>query len=82
MDGYIVKDVTCKKNLRKDLVWYNHEKIYGESPYVFSKEVIDYIRQICGAWITKPAYMVKARWTEENGVEVLGNLEAFWPVNE
>ena len=78
MKGYIIKDVTCKNNLTKNLFWYDHEKSEGEEPYVFSKDGVDYVREISEMWTIKPAYLVKAEWTPEGGVKVLGNLETFW----
>ncbi|MFZ2992454.1 MAG: hypothetical protein WA061_01950 [Microgenomates group bacterium] len=71
MYGYIVKDARGN-NLTREKFWYNHEKSEGEEPYVFGISEVEEIREHCFSWKTKPAFLVVAKWTKENGTEVLG----------
>lgn len=80
MEGYIIRDTANKNSLTKGLFWYNHEKEYGESPHVFSKEEVEHVKQVSQnyKWEMMPMYIIRARWTEENGTEILGKVEPIW----
>ena len=76
MEGYIIKDARGN-NLAKGRYWYNHEYSEGEEPYVFTHEEVEEIRSHCFSWKTKPAFLVKARWTKEFGTEISAEKIVF-----
>lgn len=80
MEGYIVRDTSNKKNLTNKLFWYTHENESGDKPYVFSKEEVEHIKRVSQElkWEVMPMYIIRARWTEEKGLEILGKAEPIW----
>lgn len=79
--GYIIYNVACDKFLTSQLTWSVVGSEYSADPFVF--ENVELVKkEYDSSWKIQPVYKMKAIFSVEGGVKIIGGLEPLWEVIE
>lgn len=75
--GYVIYNVTCDKFLTSQLTWSAVGSEYFADPFVF--EDVELVKkEYDSSWKIQPVYKMRATFSDNDGVKIIGGIEPLW----